>query len=167
MIAAFLCLGGNIGDRLAFIRESKRLIVGTCGSIIQESAIYETKAWGNSNTPDYYNQCIELETKLEAEALLHEILAVERELGRIRTGVRNESRPIDIDILLFNDANIRTSECEIPHPRMHLRLFVLKPLSEIASGKIHPVLNKSINQLLSDCEDPLEVKKISEHVHLC
>ena len=167
MNVAFLCLGGNIGDRLAFLSESKRLINLYCGTITQESGIYETQAWGQENTPDYYNQCLKLTTSLKAEELLEKALTIEKEMGRVRTENRNESRPIDIDVLLFNDSCIKSENCEIPHPRMHLRFFVLKPLNEIASAEVHPVLKESIHELLMNCTDTLEAKKITEHVHLC
>lgn len=167
MNVAFLCLGGNIGDRLAFLSESRRLIALNCGKIEQESGIYETEAWGNDEAPDYYNQCVKLSTELGAEELLQKVLMIEKEMGRVRTENKNESRPIDIDILLFNNVCLNKEDCEIPHPRMHLRFFVLRPLNEIAANEIHPVIKQSINELLLNCTDTLEAKKISEHVHLC
>ncbi len=167
MNVAFLCLGGNIGERLAFINEAKHLIKRFCGEIELESNIYETQAWGNDEAPDYYNQCIKLKTKWEAEELLVKLLMIEKEMGRERTKFKNESRPIDLDILLFNETCINTKACEIPHPRMHLRLFVLKPLNEIAGHEIHPLFKQSITELLINCSDTLEVKKLSPNVHLC
>ena len=167
MNVAFLSLGGNIGERLAYINEAKRLISGFCGNILMESGIYETQAWGIDRAPDYYNQCLKIQTGLGAEALLFKLLEIEKEMGRVRTGNKNENRPIDIDILLFNNEVIKSECCEVPHPRMHLRLFVLKPLNEIAGSEIHPVLKQTISELQINCADTLEIKKLLPHVHLC
>ena len=166
MNVAFLCLGGNMGDRLAFINNAKELINSLCGKITAESAIYETEAWGAENAPEHYNQCLKLETKLEAEALLKELLEIEIKLGRVRNELKNETRVIDIDILFYNKEIINKNNCEIPHPRLQLRQFVLKPLNEIAGDFVHPVLNKSISELLSECKDKCIAKKLTENVHL-
>jgi 2-amino-4-hydroxy-6-hydroxymethyldihydropteridine diphosphokinase len=173
MNVAFLCLGGNMGDRLAYINDAKRLINSQCGKITAQSSIYETQAWGTPRSgaqetkqPDYYNQCVKLETGLEAKELLKILLVIEAELGRERSGSKNESRTIDIDILFYNDEKIIDSNCEIPHPRLHLRQFVLKPMKEIAPEWMHPVLQKSITTLLRECPDTFTAKKIPNDVHL-
>ncbi len=166
MNVAFLCLGGNMGDRLAFINEAKVLINRNCGKIVSESGIYETQAWGTDESPDYYNQCLKLETDTDVFQLLKDLLKIESELGRVRNGNRNEARFIDIDILFYNDACLNESDCEIPHPRLHLRQFVLNPMNEIASNFVHPILNKSIAELLKECTDENTAKKIEQDVHL-
>jgi 2-amino-4-hydroxy-6-hydroxymethyldihydropteridine diphosphokinase len=166
MNAAFLCLGGNMGDRLANLAKAKELISEAGITITSQSAIYETEAWGSEPGPDYYNQCIKIETDLLAFELMPKLLEIEKKMGRVRNSDKNTSRTMDIDILLYNDSIINDFNVEVPHPRMHLRQFVLKPLSEIAAGVIHPVLHKTIGQLLLECRDTLTAKKIRQDVHL-
>lgn len=166
MNVAFLCLGGNMGDRLANLNRAKALFEGEGLQIVDQSNIYETKAWGSDNSPDYYNQCVKIITDLKADQLMEVLLGIEQKLGRVRTADKNLSRTIDLDILLFNNEIINTELIVTPHPRLHLRQFVLKPLNEIANKEVHPVLNKTIEQLLQTCTDTLSAKKIEYHVHL-
>jgi 2-amino-4-hydroxy-6-hydroxymethyldihydropteridine diphosphokinase len=167
MNAAFLCLGGNMGDRLALLREAKELILIAGIEIRAQSGIYETQAWGGDPTSgDYYNQCIKVETEMQATDLMQVLLSIEQKMGRSRSSDKNSPRTMDIDILLFNNNIINDSNVEIPHPRMHLRQFVLKPLSEIAASVMHPVLHKTIGQLLLECRDTLTAKKVRPDVHL-
>lgn len=160
MNAAFLCVGGNIGDRLANIQEAKRQLMGMGCHIEAESSIYQTKAWGIEEAPDYYNQILKIKTQLSAEVLMQSLLVIERALGRVRLNDRNASRTMDLDILFFNSDVISSEILEVPHPRLHMRNFVLVPLNEIASEFIHPVLNKTICELLNECSDTSDVKKI-------
>jgi 2-amino-4-hydroxy-6-hydroxymethyldihydropteridine diphosphokinase len=166
MNVAFLCLGGNMGDRLANLNRAKELISEERLTIVAESYIYETSAWGSESSPDYYNQCIKITTGSDAQSLMKLLLDIEQRLGRIRTENRNESRTVDIDILLFNNEVINTPSLIVPHPRMHLRQFVLKPLNEIAGDIIHPVQKKNIRQLCMDCPDQLTVKKLGSDVYM-
>jgi 2-amino-4-hydroxy-6-hydroxymethyldihydropteridine diphosphokinase len=165
MNVAFLCLGGNMGDRLANLNRTKELIREERLEIVAESSIYETQAWGAENSPDYLNQCIKITTELGAASLMQLLLYIEQKMGRTRSE-RNASRTVDIDILLFNDEIINSDLVIIPHPRMHLRQFVLKPLNEIAASFIHPAFKKNIQQLLDECTDTLTAKKIASDVHL-
>jgi 2-amino-4-hydroxy-6-hydroxymethyldihydropteridine diphosphokinase len=166
MNVAFLCLGGNMGDRLANLSHAKELMCEERLQITDQSNIYETRAWGNENSPDYYNQCVKIETELNAQDLMKLLLDIEKRLGRVRTENRNESRTVDIDILLYEYETINSEHLIVPHPRMHLRRFVLKPLNEIASNVVHPVLNMTIEHLLKICTDTLTVKKVEQNVHL-
>lgn len=166
MNAAFLCLGGNIGDRLANLKEAKRQI-GLLGcKILNQSSIYQTKAWGVDEAPDYYNQCIQISTNLSALELMRALLGIEESLGRVRTDNRNASRTMDLDILFFNEEQINTPELEVPHPRLQLRNFVLIPMAEIAPKLMHPKLRKTIQQLVNACTDESEVIKTEADVHL-
>lgn len=166
MNVAFLCLGGNMGDRLANLSQAKELMCEERLQITDQSNIYETRAWGSKNSPDYYNQCVKIETELDAESLMKVLLDIEKRLGRVRTENKNESRTADIDILLYEHETINSEHLTVPHPRMHLRQFVLKPLNEIAPNVVHPVLNVTIEHLLKICTDTLTVKKVEQDVHL-
>lgn len=160
MNAAFLCVGGNIGDRLANIQEAKRQLMGMGCQIEAESSIYQTKAWGVEEAPDYYNQILKISTKSNADVLMKILLEIEKDMGRVRSENRNASRTMDMDILFFNSDVINSEILEVPHPRLHLRNFVLVPLNEIASGFIHPIFNKSIRELLNECADTSAVLKL-------
>jgi len=124
------------------------------------SSLYETAAWGKTDQPSFLNQALELETSLNAKQLIRRILKAEKIMGRIRNE-KYGPRLIDIDILLFNNEKHNYEFLKIPHPEMQNRRFALLPLAEIAAGIIHPVLNKTINELLKECKDELPVKKYS------
>ncbi|MBI3518771.1 MAG: 2-amino-4-hydroxy-6-hydroxymethyldihydropteridine diphosphokinase [Bacteroidetes bacterium] len=159
MNEAYLCLGGNIEDRELALKQAILKINREVGEIVAKSGIYETEAWGVDNQQAYLNQCVKLQTDLHASDLIHTLLAIEKELGRERMlSGTYEPRIIDIDVLFFNDAVIESDALIVPHPRLHLRKFVLIPLQEIAPDYLHPVLNKTIFSLLSDCQDTSDVK---------
>lgn len=158
MNAAYLCLGGNIGDREAFLAEAQRRIAQQAGTVKQVSSVYETEAWGVSGQQPYLNCCLSIETALSPEDLLRVLLEIEQELGRTRDSRKTyEPRTIDIDILLYDALVLEQEHLIVPHPRLHLRKFVLIPLSEIAGAYLHPVLNKTIFNLLEECRDMSEV----------
>lgn len=149
-----------MGDREGFLATARTRIKEQCGAIIRSSSIYQTAAWGMEDQSPFLNQALELETRLSASELLATILSVEESIGRKREA-RYGPRIIDIDILLFNDDIISATGLTVPHPQMQNRLFVLLPLCEIAPEKVHPVLQKSIAQLLKECPDTLTVQKIT------
>jgi 2-amino-4-hydroxy-6-hydroxymethyldihydropteridine diphosphokinase len=120
--------------------------------------LYETAAWGKTDQPSFLNQALEIETELDAVQLMKQILEIEKFMGRERKE-KYGPRVIDIDILLFNNEQYDLPFLEIPHPQMQNRRFALTPLAEIANDLQHPVLKKSIGQLLRECPDKLEVKK--------
>jgi 2-amino-4-hydroxy-6-hydroxymethyldihydropteridine diphosphokinase len=162
MNVAFLCLGGNIGHRIENLNASKKAIEEFSGKIISQSGIYETEAWGSDSENKYLNQVIKINTKLGANELLASLLKIEKKLGRKRDSNKNSDRTIDIDILFFNSEVISGKEIDIPHPRLHQRNFVLKPLNEIAGEFKHPVLKKTISALLKNNKDKL---KVNPYVH--
>ncbi len=157
---AYLLIGGNLGDREQQLSAARELIGRQCGSIISASSLYQTAAWGNTEQPDFLNQALEIATSLNARQLMRRILKTEKMMGRVRKE-KYGPRIIDIDILLFNNEQYQFSFLKIPHPELPNRRFALLPLAEIAPDLLHPVLKKSIRQLLVECPDPLEVRKYS------
>lgn len=157
MNKVFLLIGGNIGDRLQNLNQAITGLSATCGPVIQQSAVYETAAWGNTDQAAFLNQALVLSTSLTARELISTILSIEEEMGRRRME-KFGPRVIDIDILFFNDEIMNEPNLTIPHPQLQNRRFVLVPLHEIAPALVHPVLHKTIEQLLAECPDELEVK---------
>ncbi|MDB5232094.1 MAG: folK [Chitinophagaceae bacterium] len=160
MNSAYLLIGGNIGNRLDNLVKAGDLIEAVCGSILQQSSVYETAAWGNTNQPSFFNQALHIHSFHSPEELIARTLNIELEMGRERNEMMGP-RTIDIDILFYNQIVLETKLITIPHPRLHLRNFVLIPLNEIAAGYVHPVFKKTIQELLNECPDPLDVHKIS------
>ena len=158
MNTAYLLMGGNIGDTLQTFEAAKELIKTSCGPIVQQSSVYQTAAWGLENQNDFLNQVLQIRTTLDAHGLLKAILRIEELLGRKRE-LPYGPRTIDIDMLFFNDDTIQQEDLTVPHPRLHQRRFVLVPMAEIAPELVHPVLKKTIAQLLAECPDPLAVQK--------
>jgi 2-amino-4-hydroxy-6-hydroxymethyldihydropteridine diphosphokinase len=159
MNRAFLLIGGNIGDRLSSLRLARLLLAQKCGRIISSSDVYETAAWGNIDQSSFLNQAIELETSLAADELLACALKAEQSMGRERKE-KYGPRIIDIDILLFNNDIIEKEQLSVPHPQLPNRRFALRCLCDIAAEVIHPIFGKTIKQLLSECVDPLEVRRL-------
>ncbi len=160
MNKAYLLTGSNLGDRELNLSRARELINEQCGNIESVSSLYETAAWGKTDQPAFLNQALEIRTYLNARQLIRRILKTEKTMGRTREE-KYGPRLIDIDILLFNDETHRYPLLQLPHPEMQNRRFALQPLAEIAPGIIHPVLQKSITELLEECRDPLAVKKYS------
>jgi len=155
---AYLSVGSNIGDREGNLRGAITRL-GTLGRILSVSSFYETEPVEFTDQPWFLNCAVALETSLPPQQLMETALQVEREMGRERVQKKGP-RIIDIDILLFADLEIKTRELTIPHPAMHLRRFVLEPLAEIAPELRHPVLKKTIRELLEELPPGQEVKKI-------
>jgi 2-amino-4-hydroxy-6-hydroxymethyldihydropteridine diphosphokinase len=164
MNQAFLLIGGNLGDREKNIDRARKEIETRAGRIMLASALYQTAAWGKTDQPDFINQVLAVDTMLDAQALLEQLLAAEQAMGRYRQE-KYGPRIIDMDILFFNDEIIHTKSLQVPHPRLQDRRFALVPLAEIAGKKIHPVLAKTIDELLANCLDTLPVYKYTGIVH--
>lgn len=153
MNTVFLGLGGNMGDRAALLKSALVQIGAQIGQIHQKSSIYETAAWGKEQSPSYLNMVLQLETVLNPVELIKTCLDIEKNCGRLRTHDRYADRTMDIDVLYYNELQLITEAIEIPHPRMHLRKFVLVPLAEIFPQKIDPRSGKTITELLQNCSD--------------
>lgn len=157
MTEAYLLLGSNLGNREQYLQQARQALEARAGTICAASGIYETAAWGVEDQQAFLNQILKIRTKLEPEALLQAALAAEQDLGRVRLKKWGE-RVIDIDILFYGNRVLQTEALTIPHPQLHRRHFTLVPLAEIAPDLMHPIFRKTIQQLLDECPDKLEVK---------
>ncbi len=159
---AYLLLGGNQGVVPAAFRVALQQLSDNGVQVKRLSPLYRTEPWGMPGADDFYNQAVEVETKLQPHQLLHVILSVESAAGRKRRPGVIDSRPLDIDILLYDDLVLDAPELQIPHPRMHERRFVLAPLADIAPALRHPGRGETISDLLEACEDPLLVERVAD-----
>ena len=158
MATAYLGLGTNIGNRkenLTRAVEALSLALGHCAAV---SSFMETAPWGFESENAFLNCAVAFETALTPEELLETTERIERELGRTTksNGGTYHDRIIDIDILLYGNKTIATPRLTIPHPLMHLRGFVLEPLSEIAPDTVHPTTGKNIRELLNELRQSTE-----------
>lgn len=156
----YLSLGGNLGRRAANLARARRLLVAAGVEILRESSIYETEPVDYPDQPWFLNQVLEVRTALDPRSLLSLARSVETALKRVPT-VAKGPRTIDIDILLASDLVVDTPDLVIPHPRLHLRNFVLTPLSELVPRLRHPILDRTVADLAQASADPCLVKRRS------
>lgn len=150
---AFLSLGSNLGTRLEALKDAIVRIQSGAGFLVSCSSIYETEPWGFKAEQAFLNMVVEIESSLDPEDLMNELLRIEQLMGRERAEAGYASRLIDLDILLIDGRVFSGKVLQLPHPRMHLRNFVLVPLAEIAPEIIHPIFNRTIQSILYDCPD--------------
>ena len=149
-VTAYIALGSNVGGRRDYLDRALTALRAQAGiTIVRVSTIYETRPVGGpAEQGDYLNAVAELNTDLAAEQLLACLLDIERANGRVRT-VQNAPRTLDLDLLFFGDLIRNDPQLTLPHPRLHERLFVLQPLAELVPGLVHPVLKRTIADLLT------------------
>lgn len=153
----YLSLGSNVGHREAQLREAQVRLHGL-GRVVATSSYYETEPVEFTEQPWFLNAAIAIETDKSPQEVMAAILRIEKEMGRQR--IRNKGpRSIDIDILLFADKIHDARDLTIPHPAMHQRRFVLEPMAEIAPQAVHPVLKKTIRELLDQLPEGQAVNR--------
>ena len=157
----YIGIGSNLGDRVAHLRSAVKA-VKQLGDPISVSSVYETEPFGVSDEdqPMYLNMVVGIRTGFRPQSLLHELLRIEIENGRVRER-RNESRTLDLDILVYGDEVIRSRDLAVPHPRMHERGFVMMPLAEIAAELVVPLLGRTVYEISRGLPDQ-GVRRIGE-----
>jgi len=149
---AYVSLGSNIGDRAGQIERALQLLSSGDLTVVSTSGLYETAPRDYTDQPWFLNKVAEIQTSLSPLELLQRAAGVENQLGRQRM-IDKGPRTVDIDVLLFGELVINTPDLTLPHPRMHERRFVLEPLVEIAPDARHPVLNRTMREMLADVQD--------------
>lgn len=157
----YIALGSNKGDKFKNLQEAIDLIYLKIGTISRISKVYKSPALG-FESDDFFNACLVVESDLQPETVLQELLAIETRLGRVRTGTaRYEARTIDLDIIFVEDSIILTQTLQVPHQDMQKRLFVLMPLNDVAPTLKHPTLGENVANLLETCTDTSVLEPIN------
>ena len=155
---AYILTGSNLGDRYDHLSKAISLIEATGAVVLKKSSIYETAAWGPIPQQAFLNQVLVISTSLGPESLMQQLLSIEKKIGRVRAQ-KMGPRIIDLDILFYDELTYHSNILTIPHPLLQERRFVLTPLCEINPEFIHAVFKKSMNALLEECDDTLQVNK--------
>ena len=151
---AYIGVGSNIGDKVENCRKGIAAMNGCEGCMVEaQSPLYETEPVHLECQDWFVNGAVRIRTALEPETLLERLKAIEHAMGRQPGEVRFGPRTLDLDILFYDDRILRTRLLQIPHPRLHQRRFVLRPLCKIAPELAHPVLGQTVDSLLSDLKD--------------
>ena len=160
-----VALGSNLGDRLANLRGARKAIVNLPGirPPILDSAIYETEPIDcEADATRFLNAALEFDYDGDPTELLNCFVRIEESLGRERDHARNVSRKIDIDLLYMGDLTVENEQLQLPHPRLHLRQFVLQPLADIRPELVLPNQGKTVRELLADAGGSAKVKRLDE-----
>lgn len=160
MAELYLLNGSNMGNRLKNLKLAIKFLSRFFEIPKETSEVYETKAWGKENQQNFYNQAVLFTTDYKPELLLETVKKIERQIGS-NHNERWAARTIDIDIIFYGDLIFKSESLQIPHKLMHLRNFVLYPLCEIAPNFVHPQFEISVQQLLKNTTDKLQVQKLN------
>ena len=147
-----LGIGGNQGNRIKNLEETRKRIENQMGRISKISPLLESEPWGFESDNWFINQVIVIDCSLEPKEVLERIHKIEADFGRVRSGVYSD-RLVDIDVLFYGGVILKDTKLRIPHPQLTNRLFVLKPLAEILPNFIHPEIRQSCLELLNQCTD--------------
>ena len=149
----YICVGSNLGSKLNNCRQGvAELTRGETSRLVDQSPVYRTEPVGYKEQDWFINYVIKIETVLEPLALLDRLRSIEHDAGRTRDSVRFGPRVLDLDIIFYDDLVMETDGLVIPHPRMHKRRFVLKPVCDIDPHIIHPVFHRTVQSLLEDLD---------------
>jgi 2-amino-4-hydroxy-6-hydroxymethyldihydropteridine diphosphokinase len=158
METVWIGIGSNLGDREVALSRAIEFMSNEGLLIESRSLIYQTEPWGMEGVPDFLNMVVRAKTRFSAVKLAKALQRIESSMGRVRNAAGYESREIDLDILFFGNQTVDLPELQIPHSRLHRRLFVMIPMVEIDPGWIHPGLKKSMTELLTECIDSSECR---------
>ena len=162
METCHILFGSNMGDKNEIFAQACLFINNRCGRIVAVSSAYESEPWGFEAEEWFMNRLITVETELEPEEIMQQLLGIEAELGRVRHPETDgyTSRTADLDILYYGSRIVVTGSLVVPHPRLHQRRFALLPLCEMVPQFVHPAFKLTQTELLERCPDTSEVRKI-------
>lgn len=161
MAIIFIGMGSNEGDRLTILQEALLQLKRNLGIFMHSSSIYESEPWGFESDQPFYNAVVQFETEHLPQEVMNVLKYIENQAGRTRKSDSNyENRTLDLDLLYYDQEVINEIDLILPHPRIHLRKFVLQPLVEIAPQWVDPIQQKSIVELLAITSDTGNVKKL-------
>ena len=160
---AYIAIGSNQGNKLGYLQKAISEIYTHIGDVLRVSKVYDTPAWGFEGD-NFYNACLEVRTRFSAEDLLQKLLSIELSMGRKRIGNSYANRPIDLDIVFYENEKIETSSLQVPHPRLAERKFVLYPLADLIPDFEHPILKLTIENLKNSTLDDSKITISSDEL---